>query len=89
MILDFIIGLLLMGSLFHLSFGIWRIETLSPFGTSSKSNIWYGILVLGISLGLFLYQHGFTGLLENGMYLGGLFALLYTVIFGMWYTRQK
>jgi len=51
MIIDFIIGVMLLGSLFHLSFGIWKVKVISPFGSTFKSNILYGIFVLGVSIG--------------------------------------
>lgn len=88
MIFEFIIGVMLMGSLFHLSFAIWNIKVLSPFGTSKKSNIYYGILVLSISIGLYGYKFGLNELLHDKIYLGALFALLYTIIFGLWTNRK-
>ena len=89
MIINFVIGIMLMGSLFHLSFAIWKIKVLSPFGSSIKSNIIYGIFVLCISLGLYLYKAGIVVLIEDKLYLGGLFALVYTIIFGLIITRKK
>ena len=88
MLIDFIIGVMLMGSLFHISFGIWNVKVLSPFGTSKKSNILYGIFVLGISVGLFIFKNGLNELINDKLYLGGLFALLYTILFGLWVTRK-
>lgn len=88
MIIDFVIGVMLMGSLFHLSFAIWNIEVLSPFGKSIKSNIIYGIFVLLISLSLYLYKYGIDELFQDKMYLGGLFALIYTIIFGLIINRK-
>ncbi len=88
MLINFIIGVMLMGSLFHLSFGIWKVKVLSPFGSSKKSNILYGIFVLCISIGLYIYENGLNKLIHDNLYLGGLFALIYTIIFGLWTTRK-
>ena len=88
MITDFIIGVMLMGSLFHLSFALWKVKVLSPFGSSTKANGVYGIFVLCISLGLYLYKYGTQSLFENQLYLGGLFALAYTIIFGLIVNRK-
>ena len=88
MIIDFIIGVMLMGSLFHISFGIWNVKVLSPFGSSKKSNLLYGIFVLGISQSLYLYKNGLNELMQDKLYLGGLFALFYTVLFGLWVTGK-
>ena len=88
MFIDFIIGVMLMGSLFHISFGIWNVNVLSPFGTSKKSNILYGIFVLGISVGLYIFKNGLNQLINDKLYLGGLFALFYTIAFGLWVTRK-
>jgi len=89
MVIDFIIGVLIMGSLFHISFAIWNIKVLSPFGSSNKSNTFYGIFVLCISVGLYLHKNGLNNLLQDKLYLGALFALLYTIVFGLWTTRKK
>ena len=89
MLVDFIIGVMLMGSLFHLSFAIWKVKVLSPFGSSIKGNMIYGILVFCISFGLYLYKNGISVLIEDKLYLGGLFALVYTIVFGLIVTRNK
>jgi len=87
MFIEFVIGVLLLGSLFHLSFGVWSIKVLSPFGSSKRSNVSYGTFVLGISLGLYLFERGLTVLVDDYLYLGGLFAIAYTVVLGLWVTR--
>lgn len=89
MIIDFIIGVMLMGSLFHLSFAIWRVAVLSPLGSSPKSNAYYGTLVFCLSIGLYLYRHGWQELIRDNLYLGALFALVYTILFGLWTNRKK
>ena len=89
MIIDFIIGVMLMGSLFHISFAIWNTEVLSPFGSSKKSNIFYGIFVLCVSISLYLYKNGLGELLQDKLYIGGLFALFYTILFGIWTNRKR
>ena len=40
MIIDFVIGIMLLGSLFHFSMAIWNIRVISPFGMSKKSYYW-------------------------------------------------
>ena len=81
--LDFVTGVLLLGSLLHLTFGLWRTKMISPFGSSNTANILYGIFVLSISVSLYIYQYGIAGLLQNYVILGGLFAILYAVVFGI------
>jgi len=39
MIIDFIIGIMLLGSVFHLSMAIWDVRVISPFGKSKKANV--------------------------------------------------
>lgn len=89
MIIDFIIGVLLLGSLFHLSFALWDIRAISPFGTSKRSNLAYGFFVLLISISLFVFNHGLKELLQNGMYLGGLFAVFFTIGLGLLVNINK
>ena len=89
MILDFIIGVTLLGTLFHLSFAIWKIRVLSPFGSSVGANICYGIFVLAVSVSLYLYSHGLNQLLQDNLYLGGLFAIAFMIIFGVLVNRKK
>ena len=89
MIIDFIIGVLLLGSLFHLSFSLWNIRVVSPFGASKQSNLAYGIFVLLISMGLFAYNYGLGALLQNGIYLGGLFAVFFTIGLGLLVNRRN
>lgn len=88
MIIDFIIGVLLLGSLFHLSFALWNIKVVSPFGASKQSNAVYGFSVLIISVALFVYNHGLEALLQNGIYLGGLFAVFFTIGLGSLINRN-
>lgn len=89
MIIDFAIGVMLLGSLFHLSMAIWNVRVISPFGKSKKANILYGILVSCITVGLYLYKKGFDSLIHDYLYLGGIFAILYTVGLGLWVNRKK
>ena len=89
MIIDFIIGVLLMGSLFHISFALWNTKVLSLFGSSKNSNLVYGGFVLIISIGLYLYKHGINEMIQDKIYLGGLFALFYTILFGLWVNRIR
>lgn len=83
MIIYFIIGVMLMGSLFHLSFAIWNVKVISSFGYSKKANVLYGSLVFCFTIGLYLYKNGLNAMLEDKLYLGGLFALTYTLILGL------
>lgn len=52
-----------MGSLLHISFAIWNVIVISPFGSSNKLN---------------------TSM--KYLYLGAIFAILYTIIVGLWDT---
>jgi len=89
MIIDFIIGIMLLGSIFHLSMAIWDVRVISPFGMSKKANIAYGILVSCITIGLYLYKNGIDTMLNDYIYLGGLFAVVYTVLLGLWTNRSE
>jgi hypothetical protein len=83
-IIDFAIGVLLLGSLLHLTFGIWRVRMISPFGFSGPSNILYGVFVLSAAVGLYFYQHGLSRLAQDYIMLGSLFAIAYAVALGVW-----
>lgn len=85
--IDFIIGLTLVNTLPHFSLGIWKGRMFSGLGFGNMQNILYGIANFSISIGLFLYHYGWDGLLENGMYLGGLFvAIMYFLVGKLCYT---
>ena len=88
MIINFIIGIMLLGSMFHLSMAIWDVRVISPFGMSKKANIAYGILVSFITIGLYLYKNGLDVMLNDYLYLGGIFAVVYTVVLGLWTNRK-
>jgi len=89
MIIDFIIGAMLLGSIFHLSMAIWDVRVISPFGMSKKANIAYGILVSCLTIGLYLYKNGLDAMLNDYIYLGGIFAVAYTIILGLWTKRKE
>lgn len=89
MIIEFVAGVLLMGSLFHLSFAIWDVRVLSPIGSSKISNIIYGTFVLLVAVGLYIFQNGVNALFQDMLFLGGLFALGYTILFGLWVNRNR
>jgi len=89
MIVDFIIGIMLLGSLFHFSMAIWNVRVISPFGMSKKANIAYGVLISFITISLYLYKNGLQKMLNDYIYLGGLFAIVYTVLLGLWINRTK
>ncbi len=65
MIIDFIIGIMLLGSMFHLSMAIWDVRVISPFGMSKKANIAYGILVSCITIGLYLPKPRYRNAFES------------------------
>lgn len=81
-VLDFFIGLTLVNALPHFVLGIWKGRMLSGLGFGDRANIAYGILNFAISVGLFLYGYGIDGLLENGMYVGGLFVVVMYFLLG-------
>lgn len=76
MIIDFIIGLTLINTLPHFVLGIWKGRMFSGLGFGNTANILYGLLNFIISISLFLYKYGLSGMLENGIYLGALFVLI-------------
>ena len=87
--IDFIIGLTLINTIPHFVLGIWKGRVLSGLGFSNTGNILYGLLNFVVSISLFLYQYGLDGLLENGMYAGGLFVVLaYFAVGKLLYTYQ-
>ena len=75
-LIDFLIGLCLINTIPHLVLGIWKGRMFSGLGFGNKQNIYYALLNFGLSVGLFLYQYGWEGLLANEMYLGSLFVIL-------------
>ena len=98
MIIDFIIGLTLINTIPHFVLGIWKGRMFSGLGFGNTANILYGILNFVISISLFIYKFGVSGLLENGVYLGALFVLVSYFIVGKlcykyfhikYYEKQK
>ena len=86
-IVDFLIGLTLINTLPHFVLGIWKGRMFSGLGFGNTANILYGILNFTISVGLFLYKYGISGLFENGIYLGALFVLVcYFMVGKLCYT---
>jgi hypothetical protein len=84
---DFIIGLTLINTIPHFVLGIWKGRMFSGLGFGNTANILYGIINFLVSFSLFIYKYGLEGLVENGIYLGGLFVLLsYFVIGKLCYT---
>ncbi|MEM7368605.1 MAG: hypothetical protein AAF587_08365 [Bacteroidota bacterium] len=75
-LIDFIIGLTLVNSLPHFVLGVWKGRMFSGLGFGDKNNIGYSLINFVISIGLFLFQYGFSALWENSMYLGGLFVVV-------------
>lgn len=87
MIVDFLIGLTLINTIPHFVLGIWKGRMFSGLGFGNGANIGYGITNFAISIGLFLYKYGFSGLLENGIYLGALFVIIcYFLVGKLCYT---
>jgi hypothetical protein len=82
MIIDFIIGLTLINTIPHFVLGIWKGRMFSGLGFGNTANILYGILNFMISISLFVYKYGFSGMLDNGIYLGALFVLISYFIVG-------
>lgn len=81
-IIDFLIGLTLVNALPHFALGVWKGRMLGAFGFGDKQNIAYGALNTVISLSLFAYKYGLAGIVENEMYLGGLFVVVAYYIVG-------
>lgn len=75
-IIDFIIGLTLVNAIPHFVLGVWKGRMFSGLGFGDRNNIGYSLINFVVSVGLFLYQYGLTGLAENGMYAGGLFVVI-------------
>ena len=86
-IVDFLIGMTLMNAMPHFVLGTWKARMFSAFGFGNIKNILYGVLNFLISLGLFLYKYGFEGLINNGIYTGGLVILVIYFLTGWyWYS---
>jgi len=80
--IDFLIGLTLVNTIPHFVLGVWKGRMFSAFGFGNIQNIAYGLLNFVVSTSLFLYKYGFDGLIENGIYLGGLFVIISYFILG-------
>ncbi|MBT8326570.1 MAG: hypothetical protein KJP21_02535 [Bacteroidia bacterium] len=84
-LIDFFIGFFLMNAMPHFILGKWNQRMLSGFGYGDKANQLYSLANIAISLGLFIYQYGTTGFLENGIYVGALTIILaFYVLGGLW-----
>ena len=84
-LIDFFIGFFLMNAMPHFILGKWNQRMLSGFGYGDVANQLYSLLNLAISLGLFVYQYGTKGFLDNGIYCGALTILLaFYVLAGLW-----
>lgn len=75
-IIDLLIGLTLVNALPHFVLGIWKGRMLSGLGFGNRNNVWYGIINLIISLTLFIYSYGIGGLIQNGIYAGGILVVV-------------
>jgi hypothetical protein len=75
-IIDLLIGATLMNAMPHYVLGVWKAKMLSGLGTGNMRNIVWAVLNFIISLGLFIYQYGIRGFLENTMYSGALIVLV-------------
>lgn len=79
-----------MNAIPHFVLGTWKGRMLSGFGIGDTQNIFYSLANVGISLGLFIYQYGLSGILENGIYAGGLVVLIaYFATGRFFYKRYK
>ncbi|HAA14432.1 MAG TPA: hypothetical protein DCE41_23220 [Cytophagales bacterium] len=87
-IIDFFIGLTLVNALPHWVLGIWKGRMFSGLGFGNRANIGYAIINFGISLGLFLYKYGVSGISEQGMFVGGAFVGVMYFILGSWLYRK-
>ena len=74
-IIDFIIGLTLINTIPHFVLGLWKGRMFSGLGFGNRQNILYGLLNFLTSISLFIYQYGFEGLIDNGIYSGALFVI--------------
>lgn len=87
-ITDFIIGLALVNTTPHFIFGVWQQRMLSGLGVSPTRNLLYGLLNFTVSVGLFLTEYGIQGLVEHGVYAGGLFVVVAYLLLGkLLYSR--
>ncbi|MFY0688229.1 MAG: hypothetical protein JXQ90_13740 [Cyclobacteriaceae bacterium] len=87
-LLDFIIGLTLVNTLPHFVLGVWKGRILGGLGFGNLQNILYGLLNFTISVGLFIWQYGWDGLMSNNMYQGGLFvAIAYFLVGNFLYKK--
>jgi len=63
MIVNIIIGISLIGGLMHIAIGLMNKKVRSPLGSSRKSNLIYGLFLVSLSGGLYLYTSGLNELL--------------------------
>ena len=81
-IIDFLIGLTMVNAIPHFVLGVWKGRMLSLFGFGNKQNIAYGVLNFILSFSLFHYKYGIDSVLENGMFVGGMFVVIAYFIIG-------
>lgn len=85
--IDFFIGFFLMNSMPHFVLGIWKGRMFSAFGFGNKQNIAYSLLNFGMAFGLFLYEYGWEGFRENGIFLGAFVVLGIYFLTGRFFQR--
>ncbi len=86
-ILDLLAGFFLMNAMPHFVLGVWKGRMLSLFGMSPTANIVYGLLNFVVSLSLFSWVHGLSGLAEHGIYGGALAVLLLYFVTARFWQR--
>ncbi|MBV1860189.1 MAG: hypothetical protein KUG77_17380 [Nannocystaceae bacterium] len=86
-ILDVLTGFFLMNAMPHFVLGIWKGRMLSLFGMSPTANILYGLLNFAVSLSLFAWAHGLSGLADHGIYGGALTVLVIYVVTARFWER--
>lgn len=81
-ILDFIIGILLMGSIVHIVMAHTDRKFPSLFGHSAKANLIYGLMIAFIAVDLYIYKYGLNATINNSLLLGMIDMLILWAAFG-------
>ncbi len=83
-ILDYMIGLLLLGAMIHIASSRIGIHFPTIFGSTPKINLIYGIIVAIIAIELYIYKYGLMATINNSLLMGLIDMLLAYSIFGRW-----
>ncbi len=86
-LIDFLIGFFLMNAMPHFVLGVWKARMFSAFGFGNLQNILYGVMNGVIATGLFLWEYGINGFMEQGIFAGALLILVIYYLTGHFFFK--